>query len=131
MQREDGATLGTCIAVLLEQMMEKKRLPPERRRTTTLRARVTSEEYGEITASSERAGLSLSEFVRRACLGRKIESRQDQQARMELRKINADLGRLGGLLKQAIASGNKEMIYGLLHKIDVTQTALLEQVRKS
>ena len=108
----------------------KKPLPPDKRRGTTLRARVTEAEYGEITAYSERAGLSLSEFVRRACLGRKIESLQEQQARMDLRKLNADLGRVGGLLKQAIQHGQKERIYGLLHDIDVLQKAVLTKVRE-
>ena len=110
--------------------MQKKRLPPEKRRKTLVKTYVTEAEYGEITAYSERAGLSLSEFVRRACLGRKIESLQEQQARMDLRKLHADLGRVGGLLKQAIQFGQKERIYGLLHTIDVLQKAVLSKINE-
>ena len=80
-------------------------------------------------ASSERAGLSMSEFARRVCLGFRIESREDQQARRELLKVNADLGRLGGLLKQALASDHKEQIYGLLHKIDQAQAELKAKIK--
>lgn len=101
-----------------------------KRRKKVLTAYITEMEYGEITASSARAGLSLSEFVRRVCLGNRIISREDQQARRELLKINADLGRLGGLLKQALSQGHKESIYGLLHKIDQVQALLKEKVKE-
>ena len=79
--------------------------------------------------SSNRAGLSMSEFVRRVCLGFRVESREDQQVRRELLKVNADLGRLGGLLKQTLASGHKEQIYGLLHKIDQAQAELKAKIK--
>ena len=105
-------------------------LPPEKRRKKVLTAYITEMEYGEITESSAKAGLSLSEFVRRVCLGNRIISREDQQARRELLKINADLGRLGGLLKQALSQGHKESIYGLLHKIDQVQALLKEKVKE-
>ena len=89
------------------------------------------EEYGEILASSQRAGLSLSEFARKVCLGSRVESREDQQARRELLKVNADLGRLGGLLKQALSQGqSRERIQGLLHTIDQMQAMLKERILK-
>ena len=99
---------------------------PEKRprRTEQIKAYVTPEEFTLIMESSDRAGLSMSEFARRVCLGFRVESREDQQARRELQKVNADLGRLGGLLKQALVSGHKEQIYGLLHKIDQLQASL-------
>lgn len=78
--------------------------------------------------SSEKAGLSVSEFVRRVCVGNRIISREDQQARRELLKINADLGRVGGLLKLALAEEQKEQILGLLHKIDQIQALLKTKV---
>ena len=81
------------------------------------------EEYGEILESSQRAGLSLSEFARRVCLGQRIESREDQQARRELLKVNADLGRLGGLLKQALSQGHsRDQVYGLLETFTFLMT---------
>ena len=99
------------------------------RRTEQVKAYVTPEEFALIMESSERAGLSLSEFARRVCLGFRVESREDQQARRELLKVNANLGRLGGLLKQALVAGNKERIYGLLHKIDQAQALLKARIR--
>lgn len=65
------------------------------RRTEQIKAYVTLEEFALIMESSDRAGLSMSEFARRVCLGFRVESREDQQARRELLKVNADLGRLG------------------------------------
>jgi len=63
------------------------------------------------------------------CFGYRVESREDQQARRELLKVNADQGRLGGLLKQALLEGgNKGQISGLLHKIDQIQNALKEKI---
>lgn len=99
------------------------------KRTEQIKAYVTTEEFTLIMESSERAGLSMSEFARRVCLGFRVESREDQQARRELLKVNADLGRLGGLLKQTLASGHKEQIYGLLHKIDQLQASLKARIR--
>ena len=99
------------------------------RRTEQIKAYVTLEEFALIMESSDRAGLSMSEFARRVCLGFRVESREDQQARRELLKVNADLGRLGGLLKQALATGHKEQIYGLLHKIDQLQASLKARIR--
>lgn len=110
--------------------MTKPSLPPEKRRKVVIRSRVTRQEHEEIVASSKRAALSLSEYVRRVCLGNRIPSREDQQARRELLKINADLGRLGGLLKQALVQGRKEEILSLLHKIDQTQNLLKNKVRE-
>lgn len=111
--------------------MPKPFLPPEKRRKMALKSYITEAEYGELVASSERAGLSLSEFVRRVCLGSRVESREDQQARRELLKMNADLGRLGGLLKQALATGHsKDKVYSLLHKIDQAQAILKAKIRE-
>ncbi len=111
------------------KMDTRKTTPRKPRRSEQIKAYVTPEELSSIVASTERAGLSLSEFIRRVCLGARIESREDQQARRELLKVNADLGRLGGLLKQTLASGHKEQIYGLLHKIDQAQALLKARIR--
>lgn len=107
-------------------MLEEKRA----KRSEQIKSYVTPEEFASVMQSSQRAGLSLSEFVRRVCLGMRIESREDQQARRELLKVNADLGRLGGLLKQTIAAGyNKERISNLLHRIDQSQNMLKQKIR--
>ncbi len=99
------------------------------KRAAQIKAYVTPEEFALVMESSDRAGLSMSEFARRVCLGFRVESREDRQARRELLKVNADLGRLGGLLKQALACGHRERIYGLLHKIDQLQGSLKDKIR--
>ena len=91
---------------------------------------LNEEEYQQIITSSELAGLSISTFARNVCLGSKIASREDAMARRELLKVNADLGRLGGLLKQAItASGDREKIRPLLLDIEKIQAELKAKIR--
>jgi hypothetical protein len=48
-----------------------------------------------------------------------VPSLEHQQYRTELRRINADLGRLGGLVKQALANGaDRQTVHKLLHELD-------------
>ena len=101
------------------------------KREAQLKSYITEEELSRIRESSQRTGLSVSEFIRRVCLGFRVESREDQKARLELLKGNADLGRLGGLLKQALAAGHdKKQIYMLLRRIDECQFELNAKVRE-
>ena len=80
---------------------------------------LSEQEYNAVLESSQKAGLSLSEFVRRVTQGARIQSLESQQAIRDLMKVNADLARLGGLFKQALAQGhNRELVYGFFHKID-------------
>lgn len=91
----------------------------------TLKTYLTEEEYGVILASARRAGLSLSMFSRRVCLGTPVPSLEHQEARMELRRINGDLRRLGGLVKQALANGaDRELVHRLLRELDARQREL-------
>lgn len=87
-----------------------------------LRSYLTPEEFGEIQASAAKAGLSLSTFCKRVCLGYTVPSLEHQEARLELRRLKGDLGRLGGLLKQALANGADRLtIHKLLHELDARQ----------
>ncbi len=86
-----------------------------------IKAYVSDEEYGQISATAQQCSLSLSAFAKAVCLGHEIKSRIDQQARLELLKLNADQGRLGGLLKMWILDDDK-------HRTDVE--ALLEDLRR-
>jgi hypothetical protein len=60
---------------------------------------VTPEEYKEICGLAARANLSASKYLSKAALGEKIRSTVDQKAVLDLLKVSADLGRIGGLLK--------------------------------
>ncbi len=82
---------------------------------------VSNEEYAQISATAKQCSISLSAFAKAVCLGHEIKSRADQQARLELLKLNADQGRLGGLLKMWILDDDQ-------HRTDVE--ALLEDLRQ-
>ena len=70
-----------------------------------LHAYLTHEEYDQIKAMADQAGLSISTFVKRVCLGQELRSKADQEAVRALLRANADLGRLGGLFKMALSEG--------------------------
>jgi len=83
------------------------------------------EEYDNIQASANRAKLSLSTFCKRVCTGIPVPSMEHQQAVKDILKANADLGRLGGLLKLALAGGGDNIILPkLLREIEAGQNAL-------
>lgn len=81
---------------------------------------LTPEEHAEISASAARAGISLSQFAKLVCLGFAVPSLEHKQAVREIIKARADLGRLGGLLKQGIAAGgDKFALSRLLKEVDI------------
>ncbi|MDL2210312.1 hypothetical protein LJC23_02595 [Desulfovibrio sp. OttesenSCG-928-I05] len=89
---------------------KKKRLP----------VYLTDEEHALISEYASRAGISLSTFARRVCTGSPVPSLEHKQAVQEIIKARADLGRLGGLLKQAIAAGgDKFTLNRLLKEVDI------------
>ena len=88
---------------------KKKRLP----------VYLTDEEHAQISEFAARAGISLSTFAKRVCTGMPVHSIEHKQAVQEVIKARADLGRLGGLLKQAIAAdGDKITLQRLLREVD-------------
>ena len=90
-----------------------------------LHAYLTPEEYDQVQTMANQVGLSVSIFVKRVCLGQRVNSRFDQQAVLMLLKANADLGRLGGLFKKAISERySRELASEFRHtlrKIEVSQ----------
>jgi len=90
-----------------------------------IKSYLTPEEYSAIQASARRARLSLSTFTKRVCLGTPVPSLEHLEARLELRRIKGDLGRLGGLVKQALAEGaDRALVHKLLHELDARQREL-------
>lgn len=80
---------------------------------------LTPEEHAEISASAARAGISLSKFAKLVCTGFPVPTLEHKQAVQEVIKARADLGRLGGLLKQSIAAdGDKFALQRLLREVD-------------
>ncbi len=89
---------------------KKKRLP----------VYLTDEEHALISEYASRAGISLSTFARRVCIGSPVPSLEHKQAVQEIIKARADLGRLGGLLKQGIAAGgDKFTLNRLLKEVEI------------
>jgi hypothetical protein len=84
--------------------MAKNLLKDPRDRDRPLKAFVSPEERLEIETKANTAGLPVSAYLRAAALGLKIESAHDQHAILALLKLNADQGRLGGLLKLWLAT---------------------------
>lgn len=88
---------------------KKKRLP----------VYLTDEEHALISEYAARAGISLSTFAKLVCTGIPVPSLERKQAVQDIIKARADLGRLGGLLKQAIAAdGDKFTLQRLLREVD-------------
>ena len=96
-----------------------------------LKAYVSPEEYDQVAAQAGRASLSISAFVKAVCLGHEIKSTVDQDAILTLARMNGDLGRLGGLLKMALAERAIDQVIGnnLLEDIRRTRRRLEEKVR--
>ena len=92
---------------------------------------LSPEEYNAILASARRAGLSLSTFSKRVCLATPVPSLERQEFRLELRRLKGDLGRLGGLVKQALANGaDREVGHRLLRELDIRQRELAAAVNR-
>ena len=72
-----------------------------RDREHPLRVTVTPSEKQEITDRAAAAGLSVASYLRASALGRQLRRNPvlDHEQVLALAKVNADQGRLGGLLK--------------------------------
>lgn len=81
-----------------------------RDRQRTLRVVVNDHERERIEAMAKMAGLSLSAYLRTAGLNHPIRSTLDYDAIMELIRLHADLGRVGGLLKLWLAERRGEVV---------------------
>lgn len=80
-----------------------KRKTPPRRRGKPIEVWVTDEEKATITERAEEAGMSRSGYLRALGLNTPIRSVVDLTAVADLAKVNADLGRVAGLLKLWLA----------------------------
>ncbi|WP_296252313.1 CopG family transcriptional regulator [uncultured Stenotrophomonas sp.] len=82
-------------------------LKKTRKRAKPIEVWANEEDKAEITARAQQAGLSRSRYLLLTGLNQQIRSRLDLEKVQELAKINADLGRLGGLLKLWLSSPDK------------------------
>jgi len=103
---------------------------PTKKKAVT--AYLTEEEFENVKIWAERAGLTLSTFIRKVSQGQPVKSLEPQMFRLELRRFRADLGRLGGLFKQSLAEnkGPDHELRRLLREIDGRQQELRDVVAK-
>ena len=78
--------------------------------------------------------MSDSAYLRALGLDMPVKSTLDQEAILELAKINGDLGRLGGLLKMWLTNQdraiNETRLTALMAGLEETQALLLEKVER-
>lgn len=106
-----------------------------RRNICPIKVWVTKEEKISINNNAKLHGLSNSAFLRNLGLNITVNGIIDQQAILEIVKVNADLGRLGGLLKLWLTNDEKSKDYdrdinNLLNRIVQTQSTLFEKISK-
>lgn len=93
-------------------------------------------EKEQIATKADAAGLSQSTYLLNVGIGYEVQSVIDSRLVMELSKVNADQGRLGGLLKLWLTNDERfagfdepkmrATIQAVLSKIEETQAALLD-----
>ena len=95
-----------------------------------LYVRVSAEEHQAINDSAARAGISVSQYVTRVCAGHPVTGLEDKRLRLELNKVNADMGRLGGLFKLSLTMKDEHVlplhseIRAVLKQIEARQAEL-------
>lgn len=122
--------------------MSKKneKTPVTRKDSTPIKVWVLPEEKKLVEKKAEQHGLSTSAYVRNVSLGLTMKSTIDKAAIADLAKINADIGRFGGLLKMWLNNDERlrrfgreksaKLIETAFLKIDELQSILLEKVKK-
>ena len=116
--------------------MSKNNNKVTRKNSRHLRVPVLPDEEQSIKSKAAQAGLSIAEYLRRVGLGLPIQSVIDKAYVHQLSKINADMGRLGGLLKlwitqdRRVAHFDHQMVKTLLERIYATQEAMFKVVQK-
>ena len=106
------------------------------RRDKKLRVPVLPIEEAEIKSKATDAGLPVAEYMRNLGLGYQVPSVIDNRKVDALLKINADLGRLGGLIKLWLVNDKRTKLIGksqlhlTLDSIRNAQSAMLNQIIK-
>ena len=125
-----------------EKQMRKTddQIRPTRKGSPHLTVYCLPEEKEQIGRNAKNVGLSASAYLLNVGMGYEIKSTLDSQLVGDLVKVNADLGRLGGLLKLWLTDDKKLAAAGstftegtvraLLKRIEDTQAVMFESVKK-
>jgi hypothetical protein len=92
-----------------------------------LRVPVLPEEREAIRLNAKNAGLSVAAYLRNVGQGYKTNSVVDFKSIEDLAKINADLARLGNLLKLVMTNDNKVKYFGQNHILKMLDNLALMQ----
>jgi len=100
-----------------------------------IKSYVTPDEKAEVTALAQQARITTSELVRRLVLGEKLPDTNRHLMVIELVKVNADLARLGNLLRMAVMEEDFELPQGmdleqLIDTIRETQDDLKTKIKE-
>ncbi len=72
--------------------------------------RIGNTEKAEVTALASQARITTAELVRRLILGRRLPDTHLHEAVIELVRINADLARLGNLLRMVLMDEDDSLL---------------------
>ena len=108
--------------------------PTPRRKNQPIKVYCLESERQAIEENAHKSGLSVSRFLRVVGIGTPVRSMADQRAVKTLARANADLGRLGGLLKALLTNDERfdgrsgqelqELTFATLKEIQDDQAAL-------
>ena len=104
-----------------------------RKESTPIKVWVTPEEKAAIAAKADAHSLSASSYLRRLGLAMPLQSTIDQRAILDLVKINADLGRFGGLIKMWLTTNadfESVSAQGLQRKLENTLSDVRQLQKK-
>ena len=119
-----------------QKTMNRKKGTGRTKRDKRLRVPVLPEEERVIKAKASEAGLTVAEYLRNLGLGYSVPSMIDNRQVDALLKINADLGRLGGLIKLWLTNDErakyigKSQLYMTLDTIQEIQSVMLKEIMK-
>lgn len=97
------------------------------KREKHLRVPVHDDEARIIRENAKQAGLSVAAYLRNVGQGYKTNSIVDFKSIEDLAKINADLARLGNLLKLVMTNDNKVKYFGQNHILKMLDNLALMQ----
>lgn len=118
----------------------KEETPALRRQGPALRVYCSPDERGRIEANAREAGYSVSRYLRLLGVNGSVRSRADAEQIRKLARVNADQGRLGGLLKALLTNDERldgrtgaeiqSMTKNTLKEIQHMQQRLIDCIRE-
>lgn len=97
-----------------------------RRKLVPIKVYCLERERTTIEGNAVQAGLSASQYLRTVGAGYVVKSSLDHKAVRDMALVNADLGRLGGLLKALLTNEERFDGYSGLQLQQVTQSVVIE-----